>query len=268
MKIVATTPDGRRASAHSTRIVLKGHENTSQQPSERSTLKMMITQGKQTSLAFHPEAHRHSRLALEGKREGAVTAVAAVGCQLQGGEIPTIGNGLTVEIHEMLNAQIVDVGVVRRVLTGEILAEIRAVGANQLGQLYQRQVVLQIEMGVDASLLQQKTDGIVVGGSELATLQKLVDCRLFLSGEGLRLLDAQVAQRLYAPQEKTYHDDVEHLNDVFVPPNPQSEHIEAEQRQDEGHDQVALPQLLVLQVDKVVAQPAAVASDLADEIDD
>ena len=44
MKVVAATPHGRRASAHAMRIVLKGHENTSQQPSERSTLKMMMTQ--------------------------------------------------------------------------------------------------------------------------------------------------------------------------------------------------------------------------------
>ena len=44
MKVVATTLHGRKASAHATRIVLKGHENTSQQPSERSTLKMMMTQ--------------------------------------------------------------------------------------------------------------------------------------------------------------------------------------------------------------------------------
>ena len=57
----------------------------------------------------------------------------------------------------MVDAQIVDIGVVRDALTGEILAEIVAVGTNGLRQLLQRKVVLQVKLGSIAMLFQQKS---------------------------------------------------------------------------------------------------------------
>jgi hypothetical protein len=56
----------------------------------------------------------------------------------------------------VVDAQIVDIGVVRDALTGEILAEIVAVGTNGLRQLLQRKVVLQVKLGSIAMLFQQE----------------------------------------------------------------------------------------------------------------
>ena len=53
----------------------------------------------------------------------------------------------------MPNAQIVNIGIVIRTQTGEILAEIETVGSNGLGQLEKGQVVLQVETSVYAIFL-------------------------------------------------------------------------------------------------------------------
>ena len=82
---------------------------------------------------------------LEGAAEGAVAAEAAFLGQLLGGDGTTVGNRLAIECDEMLDAQGVDVGVVVHALTGEILAEIKAVNANLSGESGNINVMLQIE---------------------------------------------------------------------------------------------------------------------------
>ena len=54
----------------------------------------------------------------------------------------------------MVDTQIVDIGIVGRVLTREILAEVGTVGANGSGEIGDGQVVLQIKLCGDAMLLQ------------------------------------------------------------------------------------------------------------------
>lgn len=55
-------------------------------------------------------------------------------------------NRLTIEVHEMTDAQVVDIGIVGHALSTEILAEIKAVCANGFGKLGKAQVVLQVEL--------------------------------------------------------------------------------------------------------------------------
>ena len=72
----------------------------------------------------HPFSHVLTHLQLEGMPESAVTPVAAFACQLLGG-VGTVGsNSFTIETHEMMDAQIVDIGIVSDALSRKILAEI------------------------------------------------------------------------------------------------------------------------------------------------
>ena len=72
---------------------------------------------------------------LEGKAEGAVAAVATIAGQLLGEDGLPSSEELLVATDEVVDAQIVDIGIVGNALTGEIQTEIEAVGANRLGQL-------------------------------------------------------------------------------------------------------------------------------------
>ena len=63
-----------------------------------------------------------------------------------------------VAADEVVDAQVVDIGVVGDALAGEILAEIEAVGANSLSQLVQRQVMLQVELRGGTVLCQLSFD--------------------------------------------------------------------------------------------------------------
>ena len=67
--------------------------------------------------------------------EGAVTPVAALACQLLGVDVAMGSNSLLIETYKMGDAQIVDIGIVCCVLTGEILAEIKTVGAYDFSKL-------------------------------------------------------------------------------------------------------------------------------------
>ena len=98
----------------------------------------------------HPSRHSLSHALLEGERESAVASVTALVSQLLGCEATLGGNGLMVKAHKMLDAQVVDVGIIGDAFLYEITAQIGAVGANGLGQLEQGQVVLQVELCVDA----------------------------------------------------------------------------------------------------------------------
>ena len=95
---------------------------------------------------FHPGCHRLSRLAFDDTTKSAVTAVATLLSQLLGSD-GTLGvDSLTIETDEMIDAQIVDIGIVINAQTGEILAEIEAVNTNLSCESGKRNVILQIEM--------------------------------------------------------------------------------------------------------------------------
>ena len=58
-----------------------------------------------------------------------------------------------VEAAEVVDAQLVDIGVVSGVQTGEVLAEVGAVGAQSLRQLVDGEITLQVQLRVDSVLL-------------------------------------------------------------------------------------------------------------------
>lgn len=80
-------------------------------------------------LARHPLRHGHAHNLLEGGTECAVTAEPTLIGQLLGNDRLTVGDGFTVEVDEMPDAQTVDVGIVGGALQGEVLTEIHAIGA-------------------------------------------------------------------------------------------------------------------------------------------
>lgn len=82
-----------------------------------------------------PGSHGLTGALLEGEAEGAVTAVAAVTCQLLGDDSLSGGGGFLTEGDEVVDAQIIDIGIIGDALAGEVLAEIGAVGADGLRQL-------------------------------------------------------------------------------------------------------------------------------------
>ena len=73
--------------------------------------------------------------------------------QLLGGKETLVINSLTIETDEMIDTQIVDIGIVSSALTGEILTEIGAVSTNSLSKLRNGQVVLQVKLRVNAMML-------------------------------------------------------------------------------------------------------------------
>ena len=84
---------------------------------------------------MHPGGDGLARALLEGQAESAVAAVTAFVGQLLDGE-GQLGTGyLLVTADEIVDAQIINIGIVSDALTGEIMAEIAAVGAKGLSQL-------------------------------------------------------------------------------------------------------------------------------------
>ena len=112
----------------------------------------------QPSSATHPRGDALAGALLEGEAEGAVAAVAAFAGQLLGYDGHSGSDDLLVAADEVVDAQVIDIGVVGDALTGEELAEVEAVGANGLGQLLQREVVLQVKLRGDAVLCQLSFD--------------------------------------------------------------------------------------------------------------
>jgi hypothetical protein len=85
--------------------------------------------------SLHPGSHRLSRLALEGISKCIITAVTTLQCQLLGSD-GTLGiDSLAIETDEMIDAQIVDIGIVSYAMTGEIVGKISAISANGFGKL-------------------------------------------------------------------------------------------------------------------------------------
>ena len=96
---------------------------------------------------MHPRRHGLSHALLEGGTESAVASESALVCQVLGGERTLGGDGLMVEVDEVLDAQAVDVGVVIQTLLGEMLAKIGVVGAHGFRKLKKGKVVAQIKLG-------------------------------------------------------------------------------------------------------------------------
>ena len=95
---------------------------------------------------------------LEGGSEGAVAVVAALLGQLLGDDGLICSGKLTVAGYEVTDAKIVDVCIVVCILTGEIGAQIGAVGADSLGKLLQGEVFLQEKLRVLAVFGQKFAD--------------------------------------------------------------------------------------------------------------
>ena len=75
-------------------------------------------------------------------------------------------DSLVIETLEVVDTQTVDIGIVCDPPLREILAEIEAVGANSPGKFSDGQAMLQVELCVDAVLLQQWCEVVVfVGGT-------------------------------------------------------------------------------------------------------
>ena len=100
---------------------------------------------------------------LEGTVERAVAAEATFKGQLLNGHGLVRGGTLLAETDEVADAQVVDISVVSDALQGEVLAQVRAVDANQRGQLREGEVVLQIELRLLAMLPEQRPDVIANG---------------------------------------------------------------------------------------------------------
>ena len=79
---------------------------------------------------------------LESEAEGTVTPEAAVVSQLLHSNRLVGSVSFVVESHKVVDAEVVDIIIVSFATTGEILAEIGAVGTNNLGQLVKGQIVL------------------------------------------------------------------------------------------------------------------------------
>ena len=92
----------------------------------------------------HPSSHRLACPALKGITEGVVASVATLHSQLLDGEGTLGSDSLVIKADEMINSQIVDISIIIQALTGEILTEIVAVGANFHRKPGKRDVILQI----------------------------------------------------------------------------------------------------------------------------
>ena len=132
-----------------------------------------LLQTKHRKLLFiaciaHPCCHILAHALLESEAEGAVAMVAAFAGQLLDGECLPGGRDLLISADEVVNAQIVDIGIVSDALTCEIVAEIGTVGANRMSQLLKSQVVLQVKLCIYAVLSQHLLDLNKVDIEEIA----------------------------------------------------------------------------------------------------
>ena len=107
---------------------------------------------------MHPGCHALSHALLEGQAEGAVAAVAAFTGQLLGSNGLVDSDSLTIEIHKLIDAEVIDVSIVGHAMAGEELAEIVAINTNGCGELLQGQVMLQVKLSTYATLVQQLLD--------------------------------------------------------------------------------------------------------------
>ena len=84
--------------------------------------------------------------------------VATFSGQLLGTDGLSASGEFLIAFDEVVDAQVVDIGIVSDALTREVLAEVVAVGANGLSQLLHGEVVLQVELCVYTVLVQLSID--------------------------------------------------------------------------------------------------------------
>ena len=144
----------------------------------------------------------------------------------------------------MIDAELVDIGVVGGLFAREILTEVEAVDAQRLRQLTDGEVALQEEL-LGFAMLAQQAFNIIGHGTG----------NLFAEHD---LRDAQVLQRLYAPQQIDNKHQGAHLDEEFVVHAPVAAGVDTKHQHHHRQHHEALPHLLVLQVGEVVAQPVAI----------
>ena len=104
---------------------------------------------------MHPLCRSHTHVLLEGSIKCTVTSETTLVSQLSDRYSLMGSVCIMVKLDKVLDAQSVDVGIVSHAMTGEILAQIETVGSNGLSKLWERDVVLQIELLLLAMLFQQ-----------------------------------------------------------------------------------------------------------------
>ena len=163
---------------------------------------------------------------LKNNTKGAVAAVTAFAGKLLRGEGLLSAGNLLVAADEVVDAQVIDIAVVGDALTGEIQAEVGTVGANGLGQLLQREVVLQVKLCFYAVHLQH----LLEMREYLTAIGRL--SYLLLTTTPLHHRDGlgeslQGRQRLYSPQQESEEhelDDMQEEDEVVVGINERIEY--------------------------------------------
>ena len=174
----------------------------------------------------HPRGDALAGALLEGEAEGAVAAVAAFAGQLLGHDGLSGSDDLLVAVDEVVDAQVIDIAVVGDALTGEIHAEVGTVGANGLGQLLQREVVLQVKLCFYAVYLQHLFEmrEYLTAVGRLSYLLLTTTPLHHRDGLGESL---QGRQRLYSPQQESEEhelDDMQEEDEVVVGINDRIEY--------------------------------------------
>ena len=82
---------------------------------------------------MHPGCYGLPHALFEGETESTVTPVSTVIGQLLGGEGASRSNSLAIEIDEMIDAQVVNIGIVSDALLDEIVGKISAISTNGVG---------------------------------------------------------------------------------------------------------------------------------------
>ena len=103
---------------------------------------------------MHPLCRSHTHALFEGGIKCAVTTETTLVSQLLDRYRLMGSNCIMVKLDKVLDAQSVDIDIISRALTGEMLTQIETVGSNNLSKLREGDVILQIESRLLAMLLQ------------------------------------------------------------------------------------------------------------------
>ena len=161
----------------------------------------------------------------------------------------------------MLDAQPIDVSIVRGAVLLEIRAQVRAVGADGRAQFSQRQVVLQIQLRVLAIVLQQSA----YGGQERCAPRSLFVLLLLSFFRSLFHL-VQHLQRFHAPYQYCNNHYGQHLYSKLRKQVDGAEFVQGEHQHQAQQQCRAVPHLLVLQVGIVLAQPTSVVAQRVEDV--
>ena len=152
---------------------------------------------------MHPNCNALPHSLFKSQAEGAVAAEAAVFGKLLYDDGLFGSDSLAIELHKVIDAQIVDIGIVGDTLRREILAEISTVGTENMGELWKSDVVLQIELSGNTTLIEQFLD---IGRNRHRLLFRLFEMFLRLLGLVFDFNVFQLRQRLNSPQQEAVKD--------------------------------------------------------------